>query len=87
MHIVGGSSNLDYGLWATGNAWAAYGMLRVWASIYHSPYRSDMGSQMADLASWSGEIVQAAEQYIVSGTGGREGTGGAGSGERGGDGR
>ncbi|RSH91425.1 hypothetical protein EHS25_009724 [Saitozyma podzolica] len=66
MHIVGASTGLDYGLWATGNAWAAYGMLRVWASIYHSPYRGDMGSQMADLASWSGEIVQAAEQYITS---------------------
>ncbi|GFZ50987.1 hypothetical protein JCM24511_08745 [Saitozyma sp. JCM 24511] len=66
MHIVGSSSGLDYGLWATGNAWAAYGMLRVWASIYHSPYRGEMGSQMADLASWSGEIVQAAEQYITS---------------------
>lgn len=75
MHIVGASTGLDYGLWATGNAWAAYGMLRVWASIYHSPYRGDMGSQMADLASWSGEIVQAAEQYIVSGTGGEKGRG------------
>jgi hypothetical protein len=65
-HIVGGTGTLDPGLWTTGNAWAAYGMLRVWASIYHSPYAGSMGTQMADLAAWAGEILQAAEQYVVS---------------------
>ena len=32
-HIVGDSARADDGAWSTGNAWAAYGMLRVRATI------------------------------------------------------
>ncbi|KAL8280717.1 hypothetical protein RQP46_007040 [Phenoliferia psychrophenolica] len=58
-HIVNGSVP-DPGLWATGNAWAAAGILRVHGTISHSSYANRYASQLADLASWSAEIVNAA---------------------------
>ncbi|SGY79139.1 BQ5605_C008g05053 [Microbotryum silenes-dioicae] len=58
-HILWGS-NPDPGYWATGNAWAAAGMIRVWATIMNSNYASAFASQANDLASWTMQIVEAA---------------------------
>ena len=65
-HIVDGTGNLDPGQWATGNAWAAMGMLRVLATIKWSQFAGDMGSQMSDLQSWVEEILTGSDGYIVS---------------------
>lgn len=62
-HIVLGSYGTDPGLWATGNAWAAAGMLRVLATLLNSNYAGQFASQMVDLASWSSEIVEASFVY------------------------
>jgi rhamnogalacturonyl hydrolase YesR len=64
-HIVQGSGTSDPGLWATGNAWAAYGMLRVWATIYHSPWRQSLTSEMSDLQSWTTEILANSRAYLT----------------------
>ncbi|KAM0751988.1 hypothetical protein T439DRAFT_198485 [Meredithblackwellia eburnea MCA 4105] len=58
-HIVGGSTP-DAGSWATGNGWAAAGMLRVYATIQRSSYASQYSSQLDDLINWTSEIVTAA---------------------------
>ncbi|WWC95187.1 hypothetical protein V866_002042 [Kwoniella sp. B9012] len=65
-HILLGTGTHDSGLWATGNAWAATGMLRVWATIKASNYASDMSSQMDDLKNWVTEILDASQGYITS---------------------
>ncbi|WVQ66675.1 uncharacterized protein L199_004863 [Kwoniella botswanensis] len=65
-HILLGTGTHDSGLWATGNAWAATGMLRVWATIKASSYASDMSSQMDDLKNWVTEILDASQGYITS---------------------
>lgn len=49
----------DHGFWTTGNAWAAYGMLRVLVTMMHSEYREAMESQKDDLKNWIVEILQA----------------------------
>ncbi|ORX39444.1 Six-hairpin glycosidase-like protein [Kockovaella imperatae] len=64
MHIVDGSGFLDYGCWATGNGWAAAGMLRVLATIKYSQFSSAMQQQQSDLQSWIEEILTAASGYI-----------------------
>ncbi|KAG9128275.1 hypothetical protein FRC07_001916 [Ceratobasidium sp. 392] len=46
----------DKGLWATGNAWAAKGILNV-ASIIDKANLGNMTTQVADLKSWVGEIL------------------------------
>ncbi|KZW03864.1 hypothetical protein EXIGLDRAFT_715909 [Exidia glandulosa HHB12029] len=57
-HIIGGSFN-DTGLWLTGNAWAAYGMLRVQQTIAKSDFADDLKSESADLLDWTTEILNA----------------------------
>lgn len=57
--ILGNPSSIDYGYWATGNAWAAYGMLRVLVTMMHSEYREAMEAQKTDLKNWIVEILQA----------------------------
>ncbi|KAI5120135.1 hypothetical protein M0805_001903 [Coniferiporia weirii] len=47
----------DAGLWATGNAWAALGMLRVQSTITKTPFKDEMASQTNDLLSWVKEIL------------------------------
>lgn len=49
-----------------GNAWAASGMLRVLATIQHSPWASSMQSETKDLTSWIGEVHDGMYAYIVS---------------------
>lgn len=51
------SSWIDEGIWATGNGWAALGMLRVAVTIQKSSFCSSMTSQVADLLSWVKEIL------------------------------
>ncbi|TFK24454.1 Six-hairpin glycosidase [Coprinopsis marcescibilis] len=54
-HSVLGN-NSDPGLWATGNGWAAAGMLRVFATIEHSEYKDGLGSELNELKNWVNEI-------------------------------
>lgn len=60
-HIVGPSDMADEGVWSTGAAWAAYGMVRVRATI--SGWRSSnvtMSREVQDLDQWIGEIIDGA---------------------------
>lgn len=57
-HILWGP-HPDPGLWATGNGWAAAGMLRVVASIVNSDYKDDFTAQTNNLTQWVIEIVEA----------------------------
>ncbi|KAK4047085.1 hypothetical protein OIV83_005648 [Microbotryomycetes sp. JL201] len=59
QHILWGA-HPDPGLWATGNGWAAAGMMRVIATIRNSDYASQFKSQADDLSDWTQEIVTAA---------------------------
>lgn len=67
-HILlgGGNTVPDTGLWATGNAWAAVGMLRVLATMQRSQYAGDMQDQMGDLQTWTEDILNAVQGYVVS---------------------
>ncbi|KAK4047175.1 hypothetical protein OIO90_006284 [Microbotryomycetes sp. JL221] len=58
QHILFGQ-HPDPGLWATGNAWAAGGMMRVYGTIVNSQdFSNEFESQAKDLADWSLEIVE-----------------------------
>lgn len=48
---------IDKGIWGTGNAWAALGMLRVAVTIQKTEHSSKMASQIANLTSWTKEIL------------------------------
>ena len=52
--------------WATGNAWAAAGMMRVLATIQQSCVASEMIQQQCDLEQWVGEILDGAWGFQVS---------------------
>ncbi|KIM74461.1 hypothetical protein PILCRDRAFT_702405 [Piloderma croceum F 1598] len=54
-HIVLGTG-VDEGHWATGNGWAAAGILRVLGTIQNSKYAKSMMSEQKDLANWVKEI-------------------------------
>ncbi|GAA5900416.1 hypothetical protein JCM8208_005356 [Rhodotorula glutinis] len=57
----GGGGRADAGLWATGNGWASYGLLRVLATIVNHPddgVVEEFASQSRDLAAWAGEIIE-----------------------------
>jgi rhamnogalacturonyl hydrolase YesR len=51
--------------WATGNAWAAAGILRVLATIHQSGAANWMSSQQDDLVNWVREILDGAWQFQV----------------------
>ncbi|VDB90615.1 unnamed protein product [Peniophora sp. CBMAI 1063] len=61
-HIMLGTWTLPQH-WATGNGWAAYGMMRVLATLDKSPQSNQLSSQKADLALWIGEILTGAYNY------------------------
>ncbi|KIK65589.1 hypothetical protein GYMLUDRAFT_219758 [Collybiopsis luxurians FD-317 M1] len=61
-HVELGSWQDDT-LWATGNGWAAAGMLRVLETLNHSSVANDFTEQSANLTSWIEEILIAAWQY------------------------
>jgi len=62
MHIVLGSFQFT-DIWATGNAWAAGGMLRVLETISRSSEASSMKSEQADLVGWIDEIITNAWKF------------------------
>jgi len=66
QHILLGTGAHDPGLWATGNGWAAVGMLRVLATMKRSQYSGDFGNQMSQLQSWVEDILKAAQGYVTS---------------------
>lgn len=67
QHIIGTESQ-DYGLWSTGNAWAAAGMTRVLATILKAPVAQDdqhrEWKQQAsdDLTNYIREIIDGARR-------------------------
>lgn len=63
-HIQLGS-NQDPNFWATGNGWAAAGMLRVLQTIRNSGVSNNFLDQQTDLLNWTEEIVNASLQYQV----------------------
>ncbi|KAI4518693.1 hypothetical protein K525DRAFT_288094 [Schizophyllum commune Loenen D] len=62
-HIVYGWWT-DAGHWATGNGWAAAGMLRILATIQHSIYAPLMLKEQADLTAWIKEIHTAVFPHL-----------------------
>lgn len=64
-HILMGEGIQDTNRWLTGNAWAAYGMLRVLATIVRSPWANDMQSQVSDLDGWIREILGTSQSHLV----------------------
>ncbi|KAH7923342.1 Six-hairpin glycosidase [Leucogyrophana mollusca] len=48
---------VDEGIWGSGNAWAALGMLRVAVTIQKTDFASEMAPQVANLTSWVREIL------------------------------
>lgn len=58
-HMTPGTEANDPHFWATGNAWAAMGMLRVLATIDRSQFKDDMAAQRSDLQAWAAEILSA----------------------------
>lgn len=60
-HIVGPSDMADEGVWSTGAAWAAYGMVRVRATISGwRPSNETMSQELQNLDQWIGEILDGA---------------------------
>lgn len=64
-HILLGEGIEDTNRWLTGNAWAAYGMMRVMATIMRSPWANDMQSEVNDLQGWVREIVGTSQNHLV----------------------
>lgn len=60
-HIVGPSEKTDEGVWSTGAAWAAYGMVRVRATISGwKPSNETMRPEISKLDQWVGDILDGA---------------------------
>jgi rhamnogalacturonyl hydrolase YesR len=65
-HILLGTGIEDRNRWLTGNAWAAYGMMRVLATIQRSPWAGEMGGEISDLQNWVTEIMSTSQNHLVS---------------------
>ncbi|KAJ3906046.1 Six-hairpin glycosidase [Lentinula edodes] len=61
-HVALGSWQ-DTTHWATGNGWAAAGMLRVLETLNHSSMTTDFADQTANLTQWIQEILSSSWQY------------------------
>ncbi|KAF5369773.1 hypothetical protein D9758_001319 [Tetrapyrgos nigripes] len=61
-HVAEGSWQ-DNTHWATGNAWAAAGMLRVLATLNYTSQAQNFVAQRANLTSWIQEIITATWQH------------------------
>ncbi|KAF9512053.1 hypothetical protein BS47DRAFT_1486534 [Hydnum rufescens UP504] len=66
-HIALGPS-IDSSHWSTGNAWAAAGMVRVLATIQHSPFAKALQTEQAELGSWVQEIHNGFYSYMDNST-------------------
>jgi rhamnogalacturonyl hydrolase YesR len=64
-HIALGNGT-DPTHWATGNAWAVAGMLRVLATIQQSCAADSMWQEQNDLIQWVGETLDGVWKYQVS---------------------
>lgn len=64
-HILLGEGIEDTNRWLTGNAWAAYGMMRVLATIVRSPWAGDMQQEVRDLQGWVTEILGTSQNHMV----------------------
>lgn len=62
LHIVWGSWE-DRAPWATGQAWALGGILRVYQTIAKSTRREELSWALADLLAWAEELVGATWAY------------------------
>lgn len=56
----------DKGLWASGNAWAALGMIHVAATLKQSSSAPKFTTQINDLALWTKEILDGTFSARVS---------------------
>lgn len=66
VYTLDAHRDTDPGYWATGNAWAAAGMLRVYATIDNSRFSGGMKNQKKDLKNWVEEIHRGVyERYFV----------------------
>ncbi|KZT64678.1 Six-hairpin glycosidase [Daedalea quercina L-15889] len=64
QHILLGDNGIvDPDYWATGNGWAAAGILRVLATIKRSQYADSMASELNDLLNWVVEIHDGMYKY------------------------
>jgi rhamnogalacturonyl hydrolase YesR len=61
-HVLWGGWE-DRGFWATGQGWAAYGILRVQQTIAKSSLRPEMSQQSGELLEWAEELVAATWKY------------------------
>lgn len=64
-HILRGSWS-DKGLWLTGNAWAAWGSLRIERTLTNSFFADELKDERDDLLKWSNEILAAVWAVQVS---------------------
>ncbi|GAA5881319.1 hypothetical protein JCM16303_000127 [Sporobolomyces ruberrimus] len=62
-HVVLGDWQ-DNGMWATGNGWAAAGMIRVAATLQHSSYASQFANEIGDLKQWTQEVLEGSFSYL-----------------------
>lgn len=60
LRHIDGPESQDDGLWSTGNAWAAGGMARVYATASKSPYADEVADECAGLADTIKAILDAA---------------------------
>ncbi|KAG6849046.1 hypothetical protein H0H93_011807, partial [Arthromyces matolae] len=52
-HILGPTTNLDPGMWSTGNAWAIAGITRVLATVIKAPViQGSSDDETAEIAAW-----------------------------------
>ena len=56
----------DKGIWGTGNAWAALGMVHVQSAILKSQFADQMTNQTDQLKAWVKEILDGQFAAIVS---------------------
>lgn len=55
----------DNNLWATGNGWAAAGMMRVLKTINSSSLATSLANEQTDLTGWVDEILSGAWAHQV----------------------
>ncbi|KAF2635335.1 hypothetical protein P280DRAFT_196625 [Massarina eburnea CBS 473.64] len=62
LHIIGDHTK-DYALWSTGNAWAAAGMSRVFATLKKSPLAAQVASEQTMVRGYVKEILDASIKF------------------------
>lgn len=69
VYDASGKYWVDSNNWATGNGWAAAGIVRVLSCMVTSSIHGNFVSQQNDLAAWAKEIIDAAWSHASSDTG------------------